>query len=348
MKVFFSWQSDLDPDLTQRPIRHELKAACLELERKHENCKFEPDEATRDLPGSPNIMQAIFHKIAQADAFVCDLTPVARTKGGKALANPNVLIELGFAVAELGWERIILLVNTHVAEAELPDCLPFDVEKHRASKFTVTTKDDRSACGALKALLRDAVEKIFRSDPQRPVNGEAESPEQRARRRDVRQLTALMELLPVKQVEDCIAGLPDHMHPDFESYHTNFEEVVNSSLFFLSCPETAAYLEKLRIAWGGIDRYRNHFHWNLGPRAKFEISHHRYDHDMKAYQDLREAGTELSRLLGDLVSHIHTKFPEIELSETDAKAKRYYEDLERRIEASFFSAFGANSSGEDS
>lgn len=348
MRIFFSWQSDLDPDLTQRPIRQELKAACLDLERKHEDCTFNPDEATRNLPGSPNIMQAIFQKIAQADAFVCDLTPVARTESGKAVANPNVLIELGFAIATLGWERIVLLVNTHLGQ--VPSDLPFDVEKHRASSFTVKAKDDKSGRGELKALLRVAVEEIFRREPQKPTKGEAESPEQSARRRDVRELTRLMEHLPIKQIENCISELPTYWNSDLGRYHESFEWIVDTGEFHLACETTAAVLEQLRVAWKNIDRYHDYFYTDGGRHAKFEIkafevSPREFEEGRQAYETLYKDRLALFNTLQAWTRHLHASFPELDISVTSETAREYYRELDRKFEASFSSRPATDSGG---
>ena len=48
------------------------------------------------MPGSPDIVATILAKIEAAAVFVADVTPIAVSPGGKHVANPNVLIELGY------------------------------------------------------------------------------------------------------------------------------------------------------------------------------------------------------------------------------------------------------------
>ena len=69
-------------------------------------------------------------KIQQAAVFVADVTPIAVSDGGKQVANPNVLIELGYAKRALGTERVITVWNTALTNAR-PEDLPFDMRHRR-------------------------------------------------------------------------------------------------------------------------------------------------------------------------------------------------------------------------
>ncbi|MGB8192315.1 MAG: hypothetical protein WCF67_10375, partial [Chitinophagaceae bacterium] len=136
-RIFYSWQSDL-PKLTNlNAIRQVLRDASSMIESEIEDIRIEIDEATRDLPGSPNIPKAIFGKISASDIFVCDVTTINTNTSAdlRRVPNPNVLIELGYAVATLGWDRIIMLFNT--VHGNFPNDLPFDIDRHRATKFTI-------------------------------------------------------------------------------------------------------------------------------------------------------------------------------------------------------------------
>ena len=84
--IFYSWQSDLPSEIARDLIRKELKNAAHRLEGDFPNTDFVMDEATRDVPGSPNIPLTILKKIQMSDVFVCDLNPVARTRSGKTSA----------------------------------------------------------------------------------------------------------------------------------------------------------------------------------------------------------------------------------------------------------------------
>jgi len=127
--IFWSWQSDLNPRETRNLIREALASAIedihAELEERHELTSD-----TQGVPGSPDIVATILAKIDAAAVFVGDVTPVAISAGGRAVANPNVLIELGYAKKSLGLNRIVMVWNTAFDGAHV-ECLPFDMRGRR-------------------------------------------------------------------------------------------------------------------------------------------------------------------------------------------------------------------------
>ena len=126
--VFFSWQSDLDAKTNRNVIGDCIKDIC-----KKNNLSY--DEATKNRCGSPDIARSIEEKIKPANIFIADVTTINADNQTKTTPNPNVLFELGIAQAVLGWERIILIVNTAYAPVET---LPFDIDKHRAMSYSLS------------------------------------------------------------------------------------------------------------------------------------------------------------------------------------------------------------------
>lgn len=127
--IFFSWQSDLKGN--KKIIKDSLLAECQKQKEKN-GYQLEIDEATRNLPGSPKIEDAILEKISSADIFVCDITPVA-SLGRKLMPNSNVIFELGFALHALGDERVILLAKN--GDWNVND-MPFDFNHRRIGIFS--------------------------------------------------------------------------------------------------------------------------------------------------------------------------------------------------------------------
>ena len=66
----------------------------------------------------------IYKKIDSADIFVADVTIINPEYTGRKTPNPNVMIELGYAIKALGWQRILLLYNGDYGDVEL---LAFDI-----------------------------------------------------------------------------------------------------------------------------------------------------------------------------------------------------------------------------
>ncbi|MET3473066.1 hypothetical protein ABIC78_003615 [Novosphingobium sp. 1529] len=133
--VFWSWQSD-HPFRENRGLIRE--ALVLALERisadMAEAERPELDHDTKGVPGSPPIVETIFKKIEGAGVFIGDVTPIAQSAAGKYVANPNVLIELGYAKHALGTNRVITVWNIAMASARVED-LPFDM-RHRRGPIT--------------------------------------------------------------------------------------------------------------------------------------------------------------------------------------------------------------------
>lgn len=142
-RIFYSWQSDLPGDNTRYFIRKCIDNA-ISLARKSEMIEATRDEATSGKTGSPDIVSSIYEKIDQCDLFIADLSLCysSETKDGKnkKSPNPNVLIELGYAVHSIGWERIICFCNTDYGS--ISD-LPFDIQHNRISGFSFAPPKQR-------------------------------------------------------------------------------------------------------------------------------------------------------------------------------------------------------------
>ena len=141
--VFWSWQSDR-PGKTNRHFLRDVVTRAIEHASEGMDLEERP-EIDHDVQGTAGIVaipETILAKIDAADVFVADLTPVARTEDGKHVANPNVLIELGYAKRALGPERIVLVWNAAWGGCE-PEDLPFDL-RHRRAPFRYTLSPERT------------------------------------------------------------------------------------------------------------------------------------------------------------------------------------------------------------
>jgi hypothetical protein len=164
--VFYSWQSDL-PNATNRSfIQQALEAAAAEI-RADESVTVEPviDRDTAGVPGSPDIASTIFGKVDQCHVFVCDVSIINAEQVGRPTPNPNVLVELGYALKRLGWQRIVMVFNS--AFAALQD-LPFDLRMRRVVSYEAHPGDRERAPQRreLQARLRDALAEIYRQSDE--------------------------------------------------------------------------------------------------------------------------------------------------------------------------------------
>jgi hypothetical protein len=129
--VLWSWQSDLDGRVTREVIRYALDAAiALVAAEVEEADRPSLTSDTQGVAGTPDIVATILRKIDAAAVFVGDVTPIAVSASGKACANPNVLLEMGYANRALSYTRVIQVWNTAFPGATL-DKLPFDMRGRR-------------------------------------------------------------------------------------------------------------------------------------------------------------------------------------------------------------------------
>jgi hypothetical protein len=126
--IFFSWQSDSPKKTNLDFIYSALTDALSRIESSQIEVLPVVDRDTAGVPGSPAIVETILEKIDKCGLFIADVTIISDRNAVKATPNPNVLIELGYAAARRGWERVICVMNQ---ENGGPTKLPFDVRHRR-------------------------------------------------------------------------------------------------------------------------------------------------------------------------------------------------------------------------
>ena len=162
--VFYSWQSDLPKKINNYFILNSIRKACSAL-KKDVEIKVDPrvDKDTLNVPGSPDIVDVIFKKISLSNIFICDVTPIyknrlKKNRKGKNSPNANVLIELGYAVKTMGWNRIICICNEAYGKVVI---LPFNISQNRISVYSLDKNGDkRLVQEKLSVLLVTAIKSI--------------------------------------------------------------------------------------------------------------------------------------------------------------------------------------------
>lgn len=128
LTIFFSWQTSSD-----RKNFHNKKfllecihkaASEVEKENTKDKLRFEVQDGTTGVPGTPEMIRTCEKRIDNCDIYIADLT-IERlfsrfekwwlTRNGKQLRsnpNTNVMNEIGRARGKKSSEQIILLMNT--------------------------------------------------------------------------------------------------------------------------------------------------------------------------------------------------------------------------------------------
>ena len=156
-KVFYSWQSFLPNKTNRNLIIDSLEKALKEINKELSvDERIELDSDTKNTVGSPDIVHTIMNKIDNSDIFIADVSIIKGTT-----PNPNVMLELGYALKTLGDKKIIMLFNDAFGNTK---DLPFDLGFKRQMIYSCTENDNipevrikliSNLKNALTAILRD-------------------------------------------------------------------------------------------------------------------------------------------------------------------------------------------------
>ncbi len=350
--AFYSWQSDLPPRANRSLIERALKQALATFEGSRTDLEIAFDRDTAGVGGAPGIADTILAKIDRATVVISDVSIVnARwwngVPNGAALAengprltpNPNVLLELGYAVARVGWHRAVLVCNTAYGPVEE---LPFALRHRRVMtySFDPAAKDaDSGRKQVLKELtdkLSAAIQQILDDLAAAPVP--AITPGLTAAERRSRDLQTLEGLLrsihtPTWDMTCEQAGvgfLPDEIFWFWES----FNEVVGASRFHLFDPDLAAYVTKLRETWSALLGFGDWFAPRKGGRGYYFMPAHEaggVDANAAARGRFDAALAAFEQGSRDFLGYVRDRFQEIDLPRTDAEAWHRYREFEASL-----------------
>lgn len=151
INIFYSWQSDLPSISNKNYIEKMIKKSISNLE-KEDSIIAIVDRDTKGKTGSPNIFETILSKIDKCKFFICDVSIVSENNK----PNPNVLIELGYAIKTLGWDRIICLFN--VESGKIED-LPFNINHNRITPYRYDTNNE---INRISSIISNTIKKLHK------------------------------------------------------------------------------------------------------------------------------------------------------------------------------------------
>lgn len=320
--AFFSWQSDSPPKTNRNFIEKAIKNGIKTVGAPDSSLSVCIDRDTQHVPGSPDIAAKIFEKIDQCQFFICDISVINPGVSGRKCPNPNVLLELGYAIYRLGWDRIICVLNEEYGN---PEELPFDLRGRRLCVYTYY-HDDIEKRKRAEEKISKAVEATillihhdpdFRIIPPKRLSG----PQQEKRARDIRMISAVMESINSHAIKEFyFESISGRITDDIFYYWYDFDAIYSSPAFFI-------YDEKLRSI---IDLFRHHWDKALGYGHLFEPANKggfkpiRYAaiHNRSELQECYVHIDEAYRCFTLLCSYINSSFIEIDISNTDRIASR--------------------------
>lgn len=336
-RVFYSWQSDLPSKANLNAIRKALKDACKKLSKNHPDTSFIADEATRDTAGSPNIAQTILEKIQKADAFVSDITTITPNDFSRACPNPNVTYELGYAVGQLGWDRVVLLFNKSFGN--FPKDLPFDLSQQRVSSYNVPEEGDRNGQNDLVRLLEVAIGGVFEKNPKTPIELRGVSIDKIQHERDVENMNWLMSTLHIPSLDLHVEDLPRCIYERIFHFWEEFKSVASNSLFALYDERLENLVSSLFQSWQVTLSFGHQYRLVPGKHsydARYIFSNPMdaalNEEQQKDWDEVERARVEMYDALQNLLAHLRKNYVEIDVSSTNRKAWGGYQNLIKDVE----------------
>lgn len=247
--IFYSWQSDTP--FNNKEIRLAIREAMNALERELSNVILKLDEATSNQVGSLHIPNSILNNITESDIFIGDLSTVGKSNyGTKKIQNPNVLIELGYAISQLGWNRTLILFNKNFGGFE---DLPFDIEKRSCLDFNIIKSDDKNGIGQLRTELIGRIKSIILNNPERPQN--RIEPLDRERANDLKQLKALLQTLNIQALDTFFRIGHNQISFKVANGIKQMKLLTSSKSFYLNDKRLKKLVSDFEKTWADIFKY---------------------------------------------------------------------------------------------
>jgi hypothetical protein len=182
VRIFYSWQSDREPDVSSRFIAIALRSAIEALQPKF-SVQLQLDSDTSGVAGTPPVSETILGKIRDCDLFIGDVSFVGSTaNGSKLLPNPNVMTEFGYARHVLDDQQIILVMNAAFGPAS---ALPFDLAHLRhpisyvleeGSKPATRRQTREAFAGKIAPYLEASIRFALSRRNERPIDAASLAP----------------------------------------------------------------------------------------------------------------------------------------------------------------------------
>ncbi|WP_213781776.1 hypothetical protein [Caballeronia sp. dw_276] len=327
-RVFFSWQSDSPSTTNANAIRKALANAVRSLKNVYVGLNIVIDEATRDTSGSPNISIKIRRKIDEADMLVCDITTI-NPGAERPCPNPNVTFELGYATAQLGEDRIVMLFNR--AHGVFPADLPFDFVQNRASPYTMAEPVTDEARKELDDLAKAAIKAVIARNPKTPIQLRKLSAEEIEHSHDVDNLKWLMSMISIHVVDELIENLPKRISSKALWFWEQFNAVVSSNRFSLYDTELDECVRRFRQSWETTLAYDQHYHDS--PDGQLNIFTNPGDMPLskerqKAWDTIATARDDMKVAFREMLERLRQDYREVNVNKLSDKAwKQYHKEM---------------------
>lgn len=337
--VFYSWQSDLNKKTNHFFINSALKDALKKVGKKAKN-EFELDirldSDTKNLPGAPEISKEILDKIEICDIFIADVSiAIPKTKSSRPSPNPNVLIELGYAICKIGWDKIILVFND--SSGEFPSDLPFDIRGHRTARYSFKGESDnkKQEIEKLSGIFVKAISTIIeKTDLISTINGRVRC-NRIQRERDVKLLNRILSNIHIPTFDVFIDyAKTNFMLEKIFHFWEGFHGYWVSSDFSFYDSKLNNLFKIFHDLWQRSLGFGEHFKQVQGGFV-WDIT---YNFSQKKLDKFHRSIFELEKAFHELIQYIKIGYIEVDLDFTSNQAREEYNQFGKDLEKSLNSS----------
>lgn len=304
-RIFYSWQSDVID------IKKFINKSLNKVKREYKNINIVIDQATRELPGSPDIVYSICSKIEKSDMFIGDVSFVL-SSDKRSSPNPNVLYEVGYATAFLGDSRVCIVMD---AKHNIDKC-PFDIAQRRITKFS--TSEEKEFINNIKS----SIDLIIKNKPPKNI-----LKVDIKRQRDIETVNNIISKINFDDVFSSLSHLPDVLEMDIFDYFLPFEIYKNSpsSIFFYD-EMFHTYLDNI---YDCIYKIQTSLINDYDPCQGNRCNLRKSKTNDKRYNEIVKMRDDAQKIILDFHKFIHENYNEIDIKETNRRAS----ELQRKLES---------------
>lgn len=184
--------------------------------------------------------------------------------------NPNALFELGYAVARLGWSRVVMVSN--LALADTSD-LPFDIDRQRVSSYMLKgdAAGDKAAREQLCDLVTVAIRIILQKNPDKVTHHL--NPDEEKRKRDIVNLRWLLEHVHWPTLQAHLNEAPKFVSDATLHFFETFNGVLMSNSFHLYDGDLLNKIKRVHALWERTLSHANRYDQAPGALRSFFVLH---------------------------------------------------------------------------
>ena len=241
IRIFYSWQSWRKS--VKNFIDKALYESVAELQKFFSSRKLIFDSDMKKRTGAEDIHEAVFEQIQNCDIYIADITIISEITQEKKVSNPNVLIELGFAIKCVGWDRIILLFDERYGK--LSTDLPFDICVHRVFPFSKRNRNKIDGSTRLQKMLVEQIKLIIEKSPEKSYKKYEITSSKGNRQNDIKTISYYLSSINIQLIDCFIKDMPYK----FDKKILYCFEELNSKM---NCDYYYVYDEKIRVLFGNF------------------------------------------------------------------------------------------------